>query len=222
MTVESMFTTRAKEGILLHDIQGGGKIKTFKEVNPVAPCHVQGDQKVSLHLMITVQKVTSNVPPPVPRHLVTRRTVFSKTVFAIARTTLRMCSVMAIFKSSIVWELFEYTDFCIVIIRCTETFWSPCSYIRFNIPVPFLNDRKNSLNFFSRFFVWRFASRTGYLFVQNPVFETSKVQTQNTIIVGRRRKRTQKLKKKTQTGRLKKKTILRGFCSAQEKCAALR
>ena len=33
---------------------------------------LQGDQKVSVHLMITIQKVTSNVqsvPPPVSRHL---------------------------------------------------------------------------------------------------------------------------------------------------------
>jgi len=77
-----------------------------------------------VHLMITIQKVTSNVlkcPPPVSRHLLTRRTVFSKTVFSIARSTFRMCSVMAIFKSSVVWGLF-----CTVTVRCTETFWSPC------------------------------------------------------------------------------------------------
>jgi hypothetical protein len=40
---------------------------------------IQGNQKVSVHLMITIQKVTSNVqsfPPPVSRHLLTRRTVF--------------------------------------------------------------------------------------------------------------------------------------------------
>jgi hypothetical protein len=43
-------------------------------------------------------------------------------------------------------------------------------------------------------------------------FETFAVQTQNTIIVGRKRKRTQKLKKKTQTVRLKKKIIPGGDC----------
>ena len=62
--------------------------------------------------MITIQKVTSNVQnvhPPVSRHLLTPQTVFSKTVFSIAQSTFRMCSVMAIFKSSIVWGLFEYT-----------------------------------------------------------------------------------------------------------------
>jgi hypothetical protein len=32
--------------------------------------------------------------------------VFSKTVFSIARSTFRMCSVMAIFKSSIVFKIF--------------------------------------------------------------------------------------------------------------------
>jgi hypothetical protein len=40
---------------------------------------IQGDQKVSVHL--------------------------------IARYTFRMCSVMTIFKSSIVWGLFEYTEY---------------------------------------------------------------------------------------------------------------
>jgi len=33
---------------------------------------IQGDQKVRVHLMITIQKVTSNVqivPPPISRHL---------------------------------------------------------------------------------------------------------------------------------------------------------
>jgi hypothetical protein len=68
-------------------------------------------------------KWCSKCPPLVSRHLLTRRTVFSKTVFSIARSIFRMCSVMAIFKSSIVWELFQYTEFfCTVIIRCTETF----------------------------------------------------------------------------------------------------
>ena len=56
-------------------------------------------------------KQYSKCPPPVSRHLLTHRTVFSKTVFSIARSTFRLYSVMAIFNSSIV---------------CTETFWSPC------------------------------------------------------------------------------------------------
>jgi hypothetical protein len=78
--------------------------------------NIQGDQKVSVHLIITIQKVSSNVhsvPPPVSRRLLTRQTVFSKTVFSIARSTFRMCSVMAIFNSSVLWGLF---------VRCTETF----------------------------------------------------------------------------------------------------
>ena len=74
---------------------------------------IQGDQEVSVHMMITIQNVTSNVQnvsPPISGHLLTRRTVFSKTVFSTARSTLRMYSVMAIFKSSIAWGLFEYIE----------------------------------------------------------------------------------------------------------------
>jgi hypothetical protein len=37
--------------------------------------------------------------------------MFSKNVFFIARSTFRMYSVMAIINSSIVWGLFEYTEF---------------------------------------------------------------------------------------------------------------
>ena len=47
----------------------------------------------------------SKCPPPVSRHLLTCQTVFSKTMFSIAQSTFQMCSVMAIFKSSIVWGL---------------------------------------------------------------------------------------------------------------------
>jgi hypothetical protein len=69
--------------------------------------------------MITTQlQLMFKVSPlPVYRHLLTRRTVFSKTVFSIARSTFRMYSVMAEFNLSIV---------CTVIVRCTQTFWSPC------------------------------------------------------------------------------------------------
>ena len=49
--------------------------------------------------------------PPVFRHLLTQRTVFSKTVFRIARSIFRMYSVMAIFNSPVVWGLFQYTEF---------------------------------------------------------------------------------------------------------------
>ena len=51
--------------------------------------------------------------PPFSRHLLTRRTVFSKTVFSTARSTFRMYSVTAIFNPSIVWGFFEYTEFFI-------------------------------------------------------------------------------------------------------------
>jgi hypothetical protein len=47
-------------------------------------------------------------------HLLTRRTLFSKTVFSLERSTFRMYSVMAISNSSIVWEFFEYTECFIV------------------------------------------------------------------------------------------------------------
>jgi hypothetical protein len=60
---------------------------------------IQGDQKAFVHLMITIQKVTSNiqsVPPPVSRHLLTPQIIFSNTVFSAARSTFRMYSVIAI------------------------------------------------------------------------------------------------------------------------------
>jgi hypothetical protein len=70
--------------------------------------------------------------PAVYRHLLTRRTVFSKTVFSIAPSTYRIYSMMAIFKSSIVLGLFEYTeclhcnnqvhrDFLITLNYCSNT-----------------------------------------------------------------------------------------------------
>ena len=60
-----------------------GSAKVTKILND----KIQGDQKVSVHPMITIQKITSNfpsVPPPGSRHLLTCQTVFSKTVFSIA------------------------------------------------------------------------------------------------------------------------------------------
>jgi len=56
--------------------------------------------------MITIQKVTSNVQS-VPHQ---SPDMFSKTMFIIAQSTFRMYSVIAIFKSSVVWGLFEYTE----------------------------------------------------------------------------------------------------------------
>ena len=75
--------------------------------------HIQSDQTVSVHLKITKQKVTSNVQSVLrqsPDNLLTGRTVFSKIVFSIARSIFRVCSVMAIFTSSVVLGLFEYTE----------------------------------------------------------------------------------------------------------------
>ena len=94
--------------------KGNWKLKFTAKFIEWKPQQVQGDQKVSVHLMITIQKVTStvqSVPGPVSKHLLTRRTVFSKTVFSIARFTFRMYFVMAILKSSLVWGLFEYRVF---------------------------------------------------------------------------------------------------------------
>jgi hypothetical protein len=54
------------------------------------------------------------------RHLLTRRIVLSKTVFSIARSTLRMYSVMPTSNHQ------YFTCFGTVIIRCTKAFWSPC------------------------------------------------------------------------------------------------
>jgi hypothetical protein len=64
-----------------------------------------------------IYRLCSKCPPPVSRHLLTRRTVFSKTVFSI-RTTLSWG--VKLFKIFL-------RVFCTVIIRCTETFWSSCS-----------------------------------------------------------------------------------------------
>jgi hypothetical protein len=49
---------------------------------------MQGDHKISVHLIITIQKVTVmfNVSPASLQILLKRRTVFSKTVFGIALT----------------------------------------------------------------------------------------------------------------------------------------
>jgi len=44
-----------------------------------------------------------SVPHQSPGILLTRRTVFSKTVFSVARSTFRMYSVMANIKSSILY-----------------------------------------------------------------------------------------------------------------------
>jgi hypothetical protein len=80
--------------------------------------------------MITIQKVTSNVqsvPLPVSRHLLTRRTVFSKTVFSIARSTFRMYSVMAIFMVGD-WNSLKFCIFACFLCcnrQVHRDFWSP-------------------------------------------------------------------------------------------------
>jgi hypothetical protein len=84
----------------------------------------QGDQKVSVHLMITIQKVTSNVQS-VPRQ--------SPDIYWHAKLcSRRPCSVSVIPNSKYVimvsdWNCLKYfcVFFCTVIIRCTETFDHP-------------------------------------------------------------------------------------------------
>jgi hypothetical protein len=49
-------------------------------------------------------------PASLQTYIDTPNCVFFKTVFSIARCTFRMYSVMAIFKSSTVWGLLEYTE----------------------------------------------------------------------------------------------------------------
>ena len=78
--------------------------------------NVQGDQKVSVHLMITIQKVTSNAEsvPRQSRHLLTRRTVLSKTVFSIA--CFLYCNRQV------------HRDFLITLYVCTECIYV-CMYV---------------------------------------------------------------------------------------------
>jgi len=85
---------------------------------------VQGDQKVSVHLMITIQKVTSNVwsvrrqSPDIYWHP--------------ELCSQRACSVYhSPHSKCILWWPSSDHQLCgncsnTVIVRCTETFWSPC------------------------------------------------------------------------------------------------
>jgi hypothetical protein len=86
---------------------------------------VQGEQKVSVHLMITIQKVTSNVQS-VPRQ--------SPDIYWHARGYTRLTLTASVIPNSNYvimvsdWNCLKYfcVFFCTVIIRCTDTFWSPC------------------------------------------------------------------------------------------------
>jgi hypothetical protein len=77
-----------------------------------------------MHLLV-FYSLMFKVSPASLRHLLTLRTVFSKTVFSVARSTFRVYSVMAIFKSSIVWGLY--------------VLWSSGAQRRFDHPVLLLN-----------------------------------------------------------------------------------
>jgi hypothetical protein len=63
--------------------------------------------------MIKIQKVTSKfkVSPASIQTFIDTPNCILEDLFSITRSTFRMCSVMVIFKSSIVWGLFEYTEF---------------------------------------------------------------------------------------------------------------
>jgi hypothetical protein len=61
---------------------------------------------------------------------IARSTLFSiarSTLFSIARSTLRMYSVMAIFRSSVVWGLYDYTEFFIAPQRNHQVYRNFCS-----------------------------------------------------------------------------------------------
>jgi hypothetical protein len=87
----------------------------------------QGNQKLSVHLLITIQKVTSNVQI-VPRH--------SPDIYWHAegqgdsRLTLTLYVISnsnyVITVSDWNFLIYFFLVFCTVIIRCTETFCSPC------------------------------------------------------------------------------------------------
>jgi len=65
--------------------------------------YIQDDQKSLCTWWLQYRKLQAMFKmSPTSLQTLTRRTVFSKTVFNIARSTLRMYSVMAIFKSSTV------------------------------------------------------------------------------------------------------------------------
>jgi hypothetical protein len=103
---------------------------------------IQGEQKVSLHLMITIQKVT-RIVQSVPRQspdIYWHAEPFSKTVFSIARSAFRMYSVMAIFNSSIAWCLFEYIYFYVLLYckhQVHRDFWSPYILVLLSLSLTF-------------------------------------------------------------------------------------
>jgi hypothetical protein len=76
--------------------------------------YIQGDQKVSVHLMITIQKVTSNVQS-VPRQ--------SPDIYWHAELCSRRPTIY-IYIHTYIFLLLRV--FCTVTIRCTQTFWSHC------------------------------------------------------------------------------------------------
>jgi hypothetical protein len=88
--------------------------------------NIQGYQKVSAHLMITLQKVTSNIQS-VPRQ--------SPDIYWQGHGDTRLLLTPSVIpnSNSIImvgdWNCLKYcifACFCTVIVSCTETLWSPC------------------------------------------------------------------------------------------------
>jgi hypothetical protein len=80
---------------------------------------VQGDHKVSVHLTIIIQKVTSNIQS-VPRQSAERGD--TRLTLTPSVTPNSNCVIVVSY-----WNCLKY--FCLfftVIIRCTQTFWSSC------------------------------------------------------------------------------------------------
>jgi hypothetical protein len=80
---------------------------------------IQRDQNVSVHLMITVQKTRKNIL--ISFNHLPRTPCYTEHGL---REHSSACHYMSGDWRRTLWTL--HVTFCIVIIRCTETFWSPC------------------------------------------------------------------------------------------------
>jgi hypothetical protein len=101
----------------------GTSSKAVQREWPADGCSfIQGDQKVSVHLMITVQKTRKNI---------SNRIIYHDNVVRIRDNRCRLCEsnvplALAVGCQAVrltLWTLL--VTFCIVIIRCTETFDHP-------------------------------------------------------------------------------------------------
>jgi hypothetical protein len=87
--------------------------------------HIQGDQNISVHVMITIQKVTSNVqsvPRQSPDIIDSPNCVLEDRV-QYSMSTFQLYSVMVIFKLSIMWGLFKYAEYTVFThVICTPAY----------------------------------------------------------------------------------------------------